>query len=95
MANHTPTPRSAVDNLASELIMRCITGGPACGRGASIWDKPAAIQSTPIEDGGGASVWSAALNTAAVRLECDIDNYWTSESYNDIDVEIEINTKPQ
>jgi len=51
---------SAVGNPTSELSMPIAAGAAACGRGASICDKAAAIQSTAIEAGGDASVWRAA-----------------------------------
>jgi len=57
-------PMSAVGNDSSALNIPIARCDAACGRGASIRDKAAAIQSTPIEDGGDASVWRAAAIAA-------------------------------
>ena len=69
--NHTPTPMSAVGNLGRELNMPIAGDDAACGRGASICDKAAPIQSTAIEAGGDASLWRAAAS-AALGLKRDI-----------------------
>ena len=68
---------SVVGNDTRELNMPIDRGVTACERGASIWDKAAAIQSAPIEAGGSASVWPAAAS-AAVDLEFDIVFFVTS-----------------
>ncbi len=62
---------SAVGNDTSALNMPIARGAAAFGRGASIWDKAAAIQSTAIDDGGDESVWRAAAS-AALGLKRDI-----------------------
>ena len=62
---------SAVGNRASALNMPIAGDDAACGRGASICDKAAPIQSTAIESGGDASVWRAA-SIAAFGLKRDI-----------------------
>ena len=62
---------SAVGNPTSEVNMPIAAGDAVWGRGASICDKASAIQSTPIEAGGGASVWRAAAS-AVVYLVFDI-----------------------
>ena len=64
-------PISAVGNDSSALNMPIARCDAACGRGASIWDKAAAIQSTAIEDGGDASDWRAAASVA-LWIEFDI-----------------------
>ncbi len=67
---------SAVGNPTSEVNMPIAVGDAVCGRGASICDKAAAIQSTAIEEGGDASVWRAAAS-AALGLKRDIGNCFT------------------
>ena len=62
---------SAVGNPTSEVNMPIAWEDAARGRGASFWDNAAAIQSTPIDDGGDASVWRAAAS-AALGLKRDI-----------------------
>jgi len=62
---------SALGYPTTALNMPIAAGAAACVRGASIWDKAAAIQSTAIEDGGDASVWRDAA-IAALGLRRDI-----------------------